>query len=416
MKKLKSLVFVFLFTTSIFTFSVEGANTAPPHIDLEASSTELAHYLSLSNYKKTAQASDSPFDQILAVGERNLSWLKHINKHRRHPISLYEKGQGGGIPIESPMRYSERSILKGFEKNKRELPLAMKKVLLHHAPLTKDLPLPLEEYKRFARSLDYSYKMASRWLLMKPYLTWLAENRRRDIRGFYYLSKIDDLKKYLEHYEDYSAEEKEKIRSHITLLCFTGSRRYWERCEQEVMESLDSLYEMSQKYWLRASNTYQSFFEIPNYAKNPSTRLDGGRLISKFKPPLTSERREYLKKNIEEEWQKDFLKLYIDFDENENLSRVFVEWVPGATPHVKGLGSNHIVMDANSSLDDWDTQWVIRHEFGHVLGLPDCYLEFYEPENKEIVSYQIDVDDLMCSRNGVYQPRITEELLRTYQN
>lgn len=93
---------------------------------------------------------------------------------------------------------------------------------------------------------------------------------------------------------------------------------------------------------------------------------------------------------------------------------VFVEWVRDATPHVKGLGSNHIVMNSNSSLDDWDTQWTIRHEFGHVLGLPDCYVEFYEEEKNLITNYQIDVEDLMCSRRGVMNQRIVDELRSNY--
>lgn len=412
----KLLFFAFIFSTLFFSFSVNATNTQPPHIDLEASSSELAHYLEQSFYKKTAQASDTPFSQILAAGERNLSWLKHINKYRRVPISLYDKGQLRGIPIESPLRYGEASILKGFYQTKARLPQEMTRVLFHNAPFTKEPPLSLKEYKAFARAIDYSYQMAARWILMKPYLDWLTKNRRKDIRGFYHLSRKDDLKKHLDHYNEYTELEKQQLRWQMTSLCFSGSRHPWEQCEQEVVESLSRLYELSQKYWNKSSNTYQSFFEIPDHIKNPSTSLSGERLISKFKPPLSLEKREFVKKNIEEEWQKDFLKLHIDFEESEGQSRVFIEWVAGATAHVKGLGSNHIVMDANSSLDDWDTQWVIRHEFGHVLGLPDCYIEFYEPNTKEIVSYQIDVNDLMCSRKGVYQPRITEELLKAYQN
>jgi len=50
---------------------------------------------------------------------------------------------------------------------------------------------------------------------------------------------------------------------------------------------------------------------------------------------------------------------------------------PGVTPHVNGIGGRIITMDANAPLDDYDVSWTIRHEYGHVLGFPDCYVEFY---------------------------------------
>lgn len=71
-------------------------------------------------------------------------------------------------------------------------------------------------------------------------------------------------------------------------------------------------------------------------------------------------------------------------------------------------------MDADQPLTEYDAQWTIRHEFGHVLGLPDCYLEYYDPDKEVIVSYQIDIDDLMCSRHGHIQGHHLDELKRVY--
>lgn len=39
---------------------------------------------------------------------------------------------------------------------------------------------------------------------------------------------------------------------------------------------------------------------------------------------------------------------------------------------------------------------VVAHEFGHILGFVDCYLEFYEDDNKTIVSYPLDPNNIMC--------------------
>lgn len=42
---------------------------------------------------------------------------------------------------------------------------------------------------------------------------------------------------------------------------------------------------------------------------------------------------------------------------------------------------------------------VLSHEFGHVLGFPDCYIEFFESKSKSLVYYEISKTDtnLMCA-------------------
>jgi predicted Zn-dependent protease len=71
-------------------------------------------------------------------------------------------------------------------------------------------------------------------------------------------------------------------------------------------------------------------------------------------------------------------------------------------------------MNSNSSLDEYDVRWTIRHEYGHVLGLPDCYIEFYDRTEKVIINYQIDTTNLMCSRKGHLQPIHVAELQKAY--
>jgi hypothetical protein len=88
----------------------------------------------------------------------------------------------------------------------------------------------------------------------------------------------------------------------------------------------------------------------------------------------------------------------------------------GVVPHVNGLGGNEIVMDSTQPIEEYESQWTIRHEYGHVIGLPDCYHEFYDSELGAFVNYQLDVTDLMCSRAGNMKERIYKELVRVYRN
>ena len=56
------------------------------------------------------------------------------------------------------------------------------------------------------------------------------------------------------------------------------------------------------------------------------------------------------------------------------------------------------------------SQWTIRHEYGHVLGLPDCYIEFYDEDLGLMIHYQLDVTNLMSSRRGKLQQKQFDQL------
>jgi bacillopeptidase F (M6 metalloprotease family) len=71
-------------------------------------------------------------------------------------------------------------------------------------------------------------------------------------------------------------------------------------------------------------------------------------------------------------------------------------------------------MDANQSIEEDDSKLVIRHEFGHILGFPDCYHEFYDTELDGFVNYQLDTTDIMCSGTGAMTERMYKELKRVY--
>jgi hypothetical protein len=69
-------------------------------------------------------------------------------------------------------------------------------------------------------------------------------------------------------------------------------------------------------------------------------------------------------------------------------------------------------MDSLYSIESNTSRWTIRHEYGHVLGFTDCYLEFYDTIEKAMVYYEIEVDNLMCSRSGRLKP-IHQQLLQS---
>jgi hypothetical protein len=73
-----------------------------------------------------------------------------------------------------------------------------------------------------------------------------------------------------------------------------------------------------------------------------------------------------------------------------------------------------IVMDANLDFQDPSTSIMIQHEFGHILGLKDCYVQFYDPTEKVFINYQLDTANIMCSRAGRVLPQHVAELKHAY--
>ncbi len=61
--------------------------------------------------------------------------------------------------------------------------------------------------------------------------------------------------------------------------------------------------------------------------------------------------------------------------------------------------SNNRMVYLNLQNDRETMKQVLAHEFGHVLGFPDCYIEFFDDSKKELVYYEIlqNKTNLMCS-------------------
>jgi hypothetical protein len=158
---------------------------------------------------------------------------------------------------------------------------------------------------------------------------------------------------------------------------------------------------------------YNSYFKLPVKRQD----LDWNSKLSTipFIDPRNEAIKQWLKVNIEDEWRWGEWSLVLNFV-SSGMGHAHVEFQAGATPHVNGLGGNTITMDANLPLQQYSSRWTIRHEYGHVLGFPDCYLEFYDTKEKVMINYQIDITNLMCSRRGHLKQIHFDELKRVYQN
>ncbi|MEO5667774.1 MAG: hypothetical protein ABIR96_06940 [Bdellovibrionota bacterium] len=405
-----------------------------PHMPLDLSSNEYRTRLkSLKGSALLEEGDDASVDygfseddlkavrDSLAMGERSLKWTEYMNSFRDDATKLRLTTRAGGlhgIPIENPSRYSPSLVRARYEQNVAQLDPVAKNILLGNGAFTQNPAISDEAFVELAKKIDRTYQTAARWQLVSPWLNYYESASRRDVRGFYSLSRDTDIDNKLVNFEALPAADRDLIASSLITLC-RNTGRSLSSCGG-AFEGARSAHDLRSLYArdLPAGRTnWSSFFDISNARRDISwSQKDPQSSHIPFRRSSDDLLTSFIKNNVEEEYSFKGLHFIFDLQEADSPGEMpYVTFEAGSTPHVEGLGGNHIVMDANAPLTEWDVQWTIRHEFGHVLGLPDCYVEFFDPSAREMVNYQLDVTDLMCSRAGRMNDRILEELRSAYQ-
>ncbi len=403
---------------SLLAMSAQAAKV--PHLDPEMTGAEyraIFAAMEKSQHSLTSVKAGDPLLAILDLGKRNLDWIAAINATRDdgHKLQLTTPETTSAYPIESP-GYSNRKIIKDNLKNlKAEMPAVMADVLFGSGGLPSTTPVDDETFITYARRMNRIYESASRWLLQEPYLSEYENFSFGDVRGYYFLNKETDLEKNLRNWNNLDAETQAKYSDWLLSECHNAYSDY-PTCHVELNNKIQSnqVYEYHQRYVGQAQSTYNAYFELQN-PRRANVMWDHhypNIMTMMFQDPDRQDVRDWLKTNVEDEYRLDDWGMKIVYEHGDTLAKVVFE--PGATPNVNGLGGDTITMDANRALDEYAVTWIIRHEFGHVLGLPDCYVEFYDAQQKVMVNYQLDITNLMCSRRGHLQPKHFEQLKKNY--
>jgi hypothetical protein len=384
----------------------------PPHLPMYLSGHEI-HQLLKQKKSNVLSVSDDAFSKILSVGERNIAWLSIININLKTSAELKSEVALRGTPVDSPRTYSRESILREFNELISILPGEMKDVLFHGKSFSK-LPVgTAENHLFYARKIESIYRTAGRWMANEPHIETFSRRRFQDVRGYYFLSKKENLSEYLAKYESYSETEKKQIDEWVVGLCLNTFRDF-RPCWDLLALHRHELEVMVETFWEHAQYNFNSFFKIPHRVKNENTKLIQRQLISSFQADISLREKNFIKSSIENIWRTLNLQVVITFSDNQSSPPNFIEWIKGSRAHVKGLGSNHIVMDSQSDLSHSTTRYIFTHEFGHVLGFPDCYFEFYDQVKNEFVYYEMDLSNIMCSPRGAVVPEMIDELIRVY--
>jgi hypothetical protein len=386
-------------------------------MDLEMSSSEYRLILKkLKANKIIGNEKDDPaISEALKLGDRLAKWIALVNTLRspESAIRLTSSATRRGIPIEKPNMYSPEIIKQETRRILSELPLEIKNVLISNENLPNHISIDDETFILYARRIDRNYQSAARYKSVDKFRSHYIEAGSRDVRGYYYLHKNEITENELRNAQTIPADKVNPIKEALILICF-NTEDDQGLCQDRVHSAFknNSLSLIYEKYFIRSKKIWNDFFKIPNYAKRSDIRWSSTKTVVPFNNPGIPKFGPYLRDNIEDEFRWNDWALKISFGRYPGGPTLKFE--PGVVPHVNGLGGNEIVMDANQPIEEYESQWTIRHEFGHVLGLPDCYHEFYDTEANAYVNYQLDTSDLMCSRAGNMKERIFSELEKAY--
>jgi hypothetical protein len=402
------------FMTFCLSLLFVGSALAAPHLDLELSSGE---YRKLLAKQRQSFMDDPAIVKAIFLGDRLSKWINAVNATRTPTtaIRLTSAATRRGVPIDRPNIYSPTTINKENMDIQKELPMALKEVLLTSAEISSTIPVSDEIFILHARRIDRNYQQAARYKSIDKYRTEYIKAARNDVRGYYYLVS----KKIGEHeLRDVALIPPAKvapIKEALTLLCVNGNKAT-AKCQQEMAQAFttNAVAAYYKKYLSVAKENWDQFFYIPMSAKRSDIDWSGSTTTVPFNTPALAKFIPYLKTNIEDEFRWLGWSLKLNF--GKYTDGPYLTFEAGALPHVNALGGNEIVMDSNQPIEEYESQWTIRHEFGHILGLPDCYHEFYDVDARAYVNYQLDTKDLMCSRAGNMNARIFTELKMVYEN
>jgi hypothetical protein len=405
--------FTTLLAASLFGLSLRAIPL--PHMDLNMGGFEYESLLEMQLQNAEGPDRKHIFDDIFATGKRNLDWIRLLNQNRTEPISLSTPETQQGYPLDNPRTYNPEIIRQSYNQLRDSMPTNLRDVLFGVAPLPTQLPGSVEEYMKWGLEVDRVYQIAARWRTYEPYMDYLLQNSTKDIRGYYFITTTPNLQERLKDWGNFKEDEKATVTLWLNQVCRTSVGSI-ERCRSLTDQAIrrNQAHSFFQSHKSAGERILSEMMYIPANGRFSRVTWSSPHIARiPFVEPADGAMRSYLLSNIETEWQIQPFALRIDWVP-ENQYGVKVIWSPGVTPHVPGLGSNLIYMDANAPISEYDVQWTIRHEFGHVLGFPDCYVEFYDTDLKAIVGYQIDTTDLMCSRRGHLKERHVLELQRTY--
>lgn len=380
--------------------------------------------------KDEVSQSVASIEEIVFVRGRFKQWLEAIEKARTAGSKIRVPIKHTAFPIASPKIYNDFGIAKRFEEWKRTLPSNVAAILLSSQAIPPSIPVPAAKFLQIAAQLEMIYRDALRWKSQMG-TPWDREASLRrsvkDLSGFDFLREIMKRPEKLRKISNLSAAEKNRIQDAFIRMCRNqfdmNNFEEAQKCDHEIRRfiaengKMNDLYE---KYRSASEKIWNGLFEIsPNYLRKDIAVYNENGIVV-FEVPFVDPGKEviwnFLKTQVESAWKGPGWRLRLVKVSSANLPGVSktasISFRAGKLPTT--IMGHTILMDENTDLDDPIAQNTIKHEFGHVLGFPDCYLEFFDSSLSSMTLYELNQEDLMCSSAGTVLPSHFEKMKKAY--
>jgi hypothetical protein len=355
---------------------------------------------------------------ILTTGKRAITWFEKINSARPlgNKLDLNAHGASKGMPMTAPMKTNTQILIDRYNKILNESSPLITNVITSSTDFPVTAPVSDDEFVKSIRAIDVVYQHTIRWSGAKDSLSWYINRSLWDVRGYSFLKETPDLEAKLNNWDSLTIVEKTNFSSWFLGLCHNGDFEDSD-CQQELSNALlkNRAYSFYQRFNKYGESQYNSFFKIPTTRPEIFWNEEKTKLSSPFLTPTRTDVKQWLSDNIEDEWKGISFNLLLDFKANSNDKIPHIEFKSGVTAHVNDIAGDTITMDGDYSISSYDQRWTIRHEYGHILGFVDCYLEFYDVNEKAMIYYEIDIDNLMCSRHGHLNTEHITQLKSVYK-
>lgn len=264
-------------------------------------------------------------------------------------------------------------------------------------------------------TLHYLYQQVIRFEGQKCAFTHLKNKKFQDLRPFLELKDFCTEKNQSERCSaatvaELNLEDAKFVESRTVKLCNTFDRNAVNcQAQYSVKKQSKTLGDLVSFYQKRfQEQRYDKLFKLKKSHLTFQCQKAENSIEMKIKVSSRDWNQEKLlalTQYVSTSWSRGNFKLTFDLV-NETGSDVvqiiptneFISYVPDA---------NNRQVYLSQKVDPLTQMRVLSHEFGHVLGFPDCYTEFFDNKSNELIYYEIDKDNtnIMCSlKSGVSVP------------
>lgn len=421
---------VVLAALSFILFLVPSAKATLPYTEV-ISEERANHILNIVEEDKSLALEGSMIRrlrEIARVGGRNASWLdllqREIPESEREQLWRRSDRAGHEPTPTAPWIITPQTINAEYLEAFGQAPSEVQRILTSRRTLPLALPsgLVLSELMPALRKLHKSYAAASRYISqirwrnhydvgaldVRPYLV-LVEQRDALVRLIY----------------DWASQTPAVKRASIETVCNVAPyalRRPTQRCKDDLENSIAqdnavALQSMFDRVLSLGETKYQSLFKLTRAHPGVHTELVSQELRLTFTFLDTrTDLLQWIQEQVDMGWSEfGITKILLENVTEAVLGTVLTSWEVGALPHVNGIGGNEIVMDSNIARWLELSKVVMAHEFGHVIGFPDCYVEFWDQTQQAFVYYTLDPQNRMCALSGGSLESHRRELGRVFR-